>query len=269
MSEWMKSYGKDPDNPYAQYGLEMPELSGLTGTVPSTGSILAQTERELMEEAAKKELRTDVGVSAGLAGLQLAAELYPTRTQREQKAELAELERQQEAGESALDPKVSALMDQAAAAGGRIAGEMGLRLAAQEAASGVTSAGAQQRGRQAVMETAAKGKREAGLQKAQAELQAEQQRAGKIASMRAQRFEEEKGRRQAASQTLAKAAILTGKLRAEKPLEIADIESLQNAGFDHDQIMEIWDKSHDSMRSQDKYMEYMLYAGQFGPTSVG
>jgi len=271
--DWASQYGQMTPEDFAALSLpEQQKLITSGGVDPNmygnidTAELAAapfdpESNAFLQEEAAKKSLRGDLGISAAAAGLQLAAELYPTRTQREQKKELAELERQVEAGEAALDPKVSALMDQAAAASNKMAAEMGQRLEGQAAATGSTSAGAQRRIQQNVMETAAEAKRKTGLEKAAAEQRAEEQRASTIASMRAQRFEEEKSRRAAASRSIGKAAILTAKLRAEKPLEVADIEGLKDQGFSNDQILEIWKESQRSMRSQDLYMEAMLDAG--------
>jgi len=226
-----------------------------------------QAQQDAIKQAANRALATDLGISALMAGGQAAAAMIPTGIQREQARELEELQRQEEAGETALDAEVSALMDQAATAGSKIAGEMGMRAESALAASGDQSAGAQQRITQSVMQTAAEGKREAGLAKAEAEYGARQQRRATIESMRAQEFEEEKSRRAAIGQSITQAALLLGQMRGEKPLEVEDVQGLVDMGFDADQIMEIVEVSNRTSRGRNRWIDSLSFAGQYGPST--
>tara|TARA_R110002012_G_scaffold16556_5_gene63737 strand:+ start:2214 stop:3047 length:834 start_codon:yes stop_codon:yes gene_type:complete len=222
----------------------------------------AAVQRGVAESAAKKELYKDLGMSALLAGGQAALTMLPTRTQREQKKELAELQRAEAAGEQALDPGVAALMDRAGAAAGRIAGQQGAQLEGALAAGGGSSAADIRRVQKSALEVGAEAKRKVGMERAGAELGARQERRSTIASMRAQRFEEEKGRRDAAAKALQNFAGLAGKLRGEAPLKVADVTEIAKTGkLSSDEIMELYKYAQKGQRGRDRFSDAMTFFG--------
>lgn len=222
----------------------------------------AAAQRGVAEMAAKREGYKDLGMSALLAGGQAALTMIPTRTQREQKAELAELQRAEAAGEQALDPGVAGLMNRAGAAAGRIAGQQGAELMGALAAGGGSSAADIRRVQKSALEVGAEAKREAGLARAGAELGARQERRGTIASMRAQRFEEEKSRREAGAKALQNFAGLAGKLRGEAPLKVADVTEIAKTGkLSSDEIMKLYQYAIKGQVGRDRFSESMTYFG--------
>ena len=263
--------------------VDQPRLGGSNTEAGLTQDLLGpvrnqagDTQSLAIQEAAKRELQKDIGLSLLLAGTEAALQMPQDPVSREmfgtvpgvRKAvtgqyggELGELVAQEEAGETALDPEVAQLMDQAATAGKRAAGEMLGKVEATMAAGGSGSAGDIQRAQQSAMQTAAKSAREAGLEKARMEYGARQERRQKIDQMKAQMREEVASRRSAAAQSIAKGALLFGKLRGEKPLEVADIQGLVDQGFTNEQIMDIYEQSNKTMSARDKFFENLIFSG--------
>ena len=212
------------------------------------------------EQALRRELR-DRGVeSAALAGATSLLSMAPTRTQRELYQELEELERQQEAGEPALDPDIRNLMDRAGAAAGRLATQLGQQFESTMAAGGGTSAADIRRVQGEAMSQAASARREVGMDAAQQELLARQEREEKVAQLQAMRFEEEKARRQALAESVALFSQLLGRVRGESTTEIVNLAAASGE-MDADEIMDLYRWAQRSETARSRFWEGFTWFG--------
>ena len=134
----LKPYDRLTSEMFDDYDAELGEVdSSLAAFAMPDGLTLQERSAR---QATQRELRNRAIETALLAAGTQALSFRPTSIQREQAEELAELQRQQEAGEAALDPDVRNLMDRAGAAAGRLATQLGQQFESTMAAGGGTSA---------------------------------------------------------------------------------------------------------------------------------
>ena len=260
------------------YGLEQPAqfqtipgLASGTLTQQAMQGVRQQesdiAQRQLIEDAAKRENIANLGVSAMIAGTQLASVLYKPKEQQEIEAETEQLIEDRANNVAATDPKVAALMNRAAAEAARSVKDLEDRNTAMLAGMGDTTVGAQQRVQESGMRAISEAKTDIGLQKAEAELQAAAARDERIYQGLAGEIQDKQNVANALAQAMGGVALQAGKILGEKPLEVPDAEGLRRLGYTDDQITDIVRTSMLSNRQQNSMYSSYLYAGQFGPTS--
>jgi hypothetical protein len=211
-------------------------------------------------QASQRELRNRA-IEAGLlsAGTQALA-FMPTSIQREQAEQLAELQRQQEAGEAALDPDIRNLMDRAGAAAGRLATQLGQQFESSMAAGGGTSAADIRRVQGEAMSQVAEARRESGMDAATAEFQAREQREQQIESMRAQQLEEEQAKRQALVESIYTFAGELGRVRGESPTEIVNIAAASGQ-YSPEELLELQRLAQSKITPRASFFERLTFFG--------
>ena len=217
-------------------------------------------QERLARQATQRELRNRSIETALLAAGTQALAFRPTSIQREQAEELAELQRQQEAGEAALDPDIRNLMDRAGAAAGRLATQLGQQFESTMAAGGGTSAADIRRVQGEAMSQVAEARRESGMDAAAAELQAREDREQKIEAMRAQQFEEEKAKRQAMVESIYTFSEELGRVRGESPTEIVSIAAASGE-YSPEEILELYRLAQSNITPRTSFFERLTFFG--------
>mgnify|MGYP003113273977 CR=1 FL=1 len=229
----------------------------------------AAAQQSLIQAAQQRSNVMNLGISAILAGTQLAAATMKPQAKKDIEAETQQMIEARAEGVAATDPAVAALIDRAGKAAERAVDDQARASEAMLAGMGDTSVGAQQRVLQSGMQEKARVKTETGLAKAQTELQAAAARDERIYQGLAGEIQDLENVFNAVSRSVGQLAVQTGRILGEKPLEVPNADELRSLGYSDDQIVDIVRMGRmNNFRQNNMYASY-LYAGQFGPTTLG
>jgi len=229
----------------------------------------AGVQQQLIQDAQQRENVMNLGISAILAGTQLAAATMKPQAKKDIEAETQQMIEARAEGVAATDPAVAALIDRAGVAAERSVEEQRRLNEAMAAGTGGITVGEQQRGQQSAMQAIAQAKTETGLAKAQTELQAAAARDERIYQGLAGEIQDLENVFNAVARSVGQLAVQTGRILGEKPLEVPNADELRSLGYTDDQIVDIVRMGRmNNFRQNNMYASY-LYAGQFGPTTLG
>ena len=229
----------------------------------------AGAQQQLIQDAQQRENVMNLGISAILAGTQLAAATMKPQAKRYFETETEQMMEDRAQRVAATDPAVAALIDRAGKAAERAVDDQARASEAMLAGMGDTSVGAQQRVLQSGMQEKARVKTETGLAKAQTELQAAAARDERIYQGLAGEIQDLENVFNAVSRSVGQLAVQTGRILGEKPLEVPNADELRSLGYSDDQIVDIARMGRMNNFRQNNMFASYLYAGQFGQTTLG